>query len=380
MEGTPVVLDHGSGTCKIGFAGASVPAASVPAVALRGNHKHLVGDCAQQACKDDASKTLFYPSQNGVVISWDHVEKLWHSAFKAINAAPEGQPLLITEAPLNPTVNRERTAEILFESFDIPALTIQIPGNLSLQAMGERTGVVVDSGEGLSYTLPIYEGYVVPIAVQRLDIGGHDVTEMLATKLSEKPQHEYSIFNTSVGRLYAQDIKESQCYVARDYGSEDASEKRYKLPDGNTIALGPECYHCPELLFQPALRGEQSRFASGGLQDLVFQSITKCDIDMRRDLASNIVLVGGNALLPGFADRLKAELRMKPLCAERKVKVHHDPINSALIGGAIILTAMERHDRRWITQSEYDEQGVNIVRRKCPSLLTAGEQAFKAGA
>ena len=84
--------------------------------------------------------------------------------------------VLLTEAPLNPTRNRESAAQVLFEKFNVPALFISPQATLSLYASGRTTGVVVDVGEGVAHTVPIYEGYALTHAITRMDVGGRDVT------------------------------------------------------------------------------------------------------------------------------------------------------------------------------------------------------------
>jgi centractin len=87
--------------------------------------------------------------------------------------------VLLTEAPLNPTKNRQRAAEVLFEKLNVPALFISPQATLSLYASGRTTGVVVDVGEGVAHTVPIYEGYALTHAITRMDVGGRDVTNYL---------------------------------------------------------------------------------------------------------------------------------------------------------------------------------------------------------
>ena len=141
---------------------------------------------------------------------------MWsHTFYNELRCKPEETGgVLLTEAPRNPKENRERMVQIMFETFGVPNTYVAIQAVMSLYAAGRTTGLVVDSGDGVTHTVPVFEGYAVPHAVEKMDIAGRCLTNYLQKLLLEQTAES---FTSTAEMEIVKGIKEDLCYVAQNY-------------------------------------------------------------------------------------------------------------------------------------------------------------------
>ena len=252
------VVDNGSGMIKAGFGGDDAPRAVFPSIVGRPLHQGVMVGMAQkdryvgdEAQSKRATLELSYPIKRGIVQSWVDMEKIWHHTFyNELRVPPEEHSVLLIQPPLNPKGDEEKRKQIMFETFNVPALYIAISNVMAVYSCGNTSGLSLEIGDGVASCVPIYEGYAVKQGISRMDMAGSDVTEYLMTILTERGHW----FNTTAEREIVRDVKEKLGYVAMDFESEIQTaetsaeiEKSYELPDGQVITIGAERFRCAEV-------------------------------------------------------------------------------------------------------------------------------------
>jgi len=387
-----IVIDNGSQNIKAGYSGEDAP---------RSVFRSLLGSVAPDSENGTRSQTdhpkdfyvgneaqehremlnLQSPIQGGFVTDWDAMEKLWEYTFdKELQISPEANnmPVLLTDAPLNPKVNRERMAQIMFETFKVPGFYIATQAVLSLYASGRTRGIVVESGADVSHAVPIFEGYALPHAILRLEMGGVDISDFLHHSFQQKSVNGTD--GITLSHEIVKDIKEKLCYVAPQNlaaeKNQPQSEKPYELPDGQIISIGrQDRVVAPEALFEPSmLGGDHAAHGSDGIAVICHNAISKCDLDLQQDLYGAVVLAGGTSMLPGFGDRMFNELtsrapdgtriRMIPDLQGRERGYNSQRKQAAWIGGSMF-ASLPTFGQIQITKQEWEDCHESIVHRKC---------------
>jgi len=373
-EEQTVIIDNGSGMVKAGFAGEDAPRAVFPSIVGRPKHANAMQGTQQKSeyIGDEAMQkrgilNLSYPIAAGIVESWEDMEKVWHHTFyNELRVAPEeAQGVLLTEAPRNPKANREKMTTIMFETFQVKNVYVALQAVMSLYAAGRTTGLVCDAGDGVSHTIPVFEGFSIPHAVEKMEIAGRVLTDYMQKLLLGIGESLTSSAELEIVR----DIKEKLCFVSQDYETENAQahasselDVAYTMPDKRVINVpGHVRMGCPELLFKPDLNGKSCK----SLHALSWASVQASDVDVRKDLCKNIILSGGTTMYEGLADRLKNEITtLAPGGAEIRVIASADR-KYAVWKGASTLASLSTFASSWVTAEDYAEHGAAVIHRKC---------------
>ncbi|CAI9753581.1 unnamed protein product [Fraxinus pennsylvanica] len=430
-EVSAVVVDLGSHTCKAGYAGEDAPKAVFPSVVgsidqmevdepdipdknsgsasdtkSKGKRKFYVGSQDLGFRRDHME--VLSPFKDGIVIDWDMVESIWdHALRKCLLIDPKEHPMLLAEPCSNTQQQREKAAEIMFEKYQVPALFLAKNAVLTSFASGRATSLIVDSGGGSTTVAAVHDGYVLQKAVATSPIGGEFLTDCLLKSLEQKgisikPRYAFKRKDIRPGefqtvhldfpnttesyKLYSQrvivsDIKECVCR-APDTPYDESSYSNipmtsYELPDGQMIEIGADRFKIPDILFNPSLVQSipgmetyaKTTTSVRGLPQMVIESINKCDVDIRRELFSSILLAGGTASMQQLKERLEKDLlEESPQAARVKVLASGNATErrfSVWIGGSI-LASLGSFQQMWFSKSEFEEHGASYIQRKCP--------------
>ena len=372
LSAKPLVVDNGTGMSKNGFAGEDQPRSVFPTLIGYPKYTSIMTDVehysreyyiGEEALQLKGVLKLNYPVEHGIIEDWGAMEKIWHyTFFTDLRIDPSEHPVLLTEAPLNPRRNREKMAEIMFETFNVPALYVSMQAVLSLYGSGRTTGCVIDIGDGVAHVVPIYEGFALSHTIARVDLAGRDITTYLQRLLRQKGY----TFSTTAEKEIVRDIKEKLCYVALNPEKEimlakkvSGMEKVYMLPDGETITIGVERFLAPECFFNPSVIGKELE----PLDDIIVNAIKQSDVDLRRDLYGNIVLSGGSTMYPGLKERLTHEIKEQiPSSVDVKIIAPPERMYSVWIGGSI-LSSLKTFQRMWVSRREYKQLGPQVIHR-----------------
>lgn len=366
-----IVLDIGSYMCRIGFGGEDAPCrvfrniVGLPKVpwmmqGVDDNNAVYIGDMAEAK---RGVLNLTCPMQRGIVTDWDAMEKVWHHAFyNELRIDPSKYAVLVTEPVLNPRAHHERVASVMFETFRVQGLWFANSATLACTGFGRGHAMVVECGHCHTQIVPIWEGFPILHAVDRIDIGGKDVTDYLLRLLEARGV----ILETTAKTDIAGDIKEKLCFCQLQQASVPKHETiQHILLDGSRIDVGSERWECTEILFRKGLASQQAF----GIPEAVFNSIMKCDIDLRKDFYTNVLLCGGSTLLPNFPERLRMEL-MSLAPASVNIRMISPPERKYLpwIGGSI-LACITVGQNQVTTRDSWNESGPESLRARVPLLL-----------
>ena len=362
-----IIVDLGSGIIKSGFGGEDGPRSIFNSLVAKPKQLGIMVGMEQKeryVGEEAISKLEIMdfnnPIKRGEVVDWDKFETLLHFLFYSeMKIVPEEISILVTETPLTSKTNRMKLSETLFETFNVERIHIANSSMLGLYSYGKTSGLVVDCGFNVTSTVPVYEGYPLPHASMKVNIGGEDISmdllEMIKSNLD-------SSFKGVKGRILADDIKEKLGYLllTKDDDEMENEENEYTLPDGKSIKLTNELYkHC-DILFNPGQSGNKS------IKDCVLDSINKCDISIKNDIKENICLTGGTTLLKNFPEKLKNEISDSSEGSNFNMSSVPERQFSSWIGGSIV-ASLDNFQYMWVTKQSYDECGnkLEAIDSKC---------------
>lgn len=383
--GKPIICDNGTGFVKCGYAGDNFPSLIFPSMIgkpmMRAEEEFqdielketMVGDECQ---KYRAMLDVSYPVEEGKVKDWDGMGKLWDYTFNdRMKIDCKDHKIMLTEPPMNPKENKQMLVENMLEKYEFDSVKVSIQAMLVLYAQGLLTGVVVDSGDGVSHVVPVWDGVCPPHLIKRLDVAGRHVTKYLVKLLQARGYN----FNRSADFDTVQQIKEKLCYCGYDLAVErqlalDTTTliQEYTLPDGRIIKLDRERYEAPEVLFNPGLLDLEQ----GGIHEQLFNMIQEADIDLRPAFYQHIVLSGGSTMYAGLPSRLEKEMREMYLehvlkgntkaLSKFKLKIEDPPRRKHMVflGGSVLADIMKDRPDFWISKAEWAEQGARILDQK----------------
>ena len=378
----PIIIDIGSGIIKAGISGQELPKIMFPnyigepkySKVLRSFRKDNQ-EIQEQYIGKDCLKflgilKLRYPVKNGIFENDQDILTIFKYIYQNLeidNEEISEHPILITEPLLNPYSNREKIASALFENLSAPAIFFASQPILSLFSTSSTSGVILESGEGVTQSCIVYEGYSIPNTYIRNNYGGKDVTEYFLTLLQRQG---YSFSTTSEFEIVKK-MKEDICFTSISGnsinnisninsnielgGNKNKSESTgiYNLPDGNAIKIGDEKSLAPEILFNPSIIGNENL----SFQEMIITSINKVDIDLRKNLYNNVFISGGNTLFKGIQEKFHSEIK-KLAPKNMKVKLHTpgNRLLSCWTGGNVIST-LEIFKKMWVSREEWIEKG-----------------------
>ncbi|CDR97692.1 actin, putative [Babesia bigemina] len=277
-------------------------------------------------------------------------------------------PMLVTEPTAECKQFRDCTLEILFEQLDVPAAYLAKRANLSAFSVGRQSALVLDIGAGGCIASPVHEGISLQSTIQTSLVGGNALDIHLCNLLHNRG-HEFFRPGGSVAQEHrrqwiAREIRESYCSV-----KSPKIPHTYRLPDGDVVQIDDKVAEVPKLLFSPESTSVAEFNNFKGLYEMITDCVFETDVDIRRELLSSIVVVGGVSMTSGLMDHLNAQLSQGTIGRGSKFKLVHpssygEARYSTWLGGSI-LASLGRFQQLWISKKEYRDHGTTIAYRRC---------------
>ena len=362
---TPIIIDIGTSSIKAGLSGQEKPSLIFPNYFGEMKYSKSVGswkdDDKKHIIGNDCNKyfgvvKLKYPLSHGIFNNSEDISSIFEYIYSNLDMSIteiKEHPVLIAEPLLNPQENRRNIAKVLFDTYKIEQIFFASQPILSLFSTSSTSGAVLESGDGVTQSCIIYEGYTIPGSYKRINLGGKEVTEYLQYLLNKKG-HE---LRNSDGFQITKKIKEELCEICSPENENQLEPKNYTLPDDSILEIGEERRLAPEILFNPLIR----EYEYPGIQEILAESINKTNVDLKLQLYGSILLSGGNTNIKGMKERIYKEIKkLAPKKAKIRLHAPSNPENCCWIGDNII-SSLEISKEMWISVKEYMEKRENIL-------------------
>lgn len=373
------IIDMGSYNIKTGLSGEDKPSFVFRNIIGTPKYQKILPISCETEVVDPSEETkglyrLRKPIERGMVSDYDDLNLVFSKVYKQLKIHNNKEiPVFITETPFTPHKQKSRIAELLFESYDCPNLFFGIQGVLSLYAFGKTDGIILESGDGVTQVVPVYNGYKLDHAMDKIDFGGQDITEYLKYLLrtngrlveTEKEQDLYNKVKESECVINPDREKNKKKFLRRlsifDMGNKPIEVTEYELPDGECIKVGEEKFMTTEVLFNPSIAGKNHP----GIHELLADCLERLDMDLKRHLINSIYLSGGNSMFKGFNERLNNEL--EPIVSDPKsLNITAGNFNKtySVWQGASSITNINAFSKLWISRKDYKDHGDRVFLMK----------------
>ncbi|CCW69290.1 unnamed protein product [Phytomonas sp. Hart1] len=382
-----VILDVGSMYTKAGFSGEIAPRKVFrscvgtprhPGACMKFFDPHLSNYVAgNEAFSNRGLLNLCWPVRYGDIKDFEHYEYLLYDTFyRSLEVVPDATSLLMLQPPTQTHKDRERVAEIVFETFNIPLLGLLNTATATVYSTGQTTGIAVDSGAGKTFIGAVCDGYPLAHPQRFSPVAGDVLTRELFDALRRKG---YPL-STEKDWAMVETAKETLCRVSTPPSSDGpprgdlkgtqrggggpqgppcdtAPEARLRLPDNEHVFLFEQALLLGERLFDTALVSQLPGEAEVGINPMgdptgyavsnpvcarpfsgwadVVQDVLAAAPEAYRDgLARNVVLGGGTTMMRDVEVRLQNELTQRATSAV-KVIASNERAQAAWLGGSV---------------------------------------------
>uniref|UniRef100_A0A8C1SGM0 Actin-related protein 6 n=1 Tax=Cyprinus carpio TaxID=7962 RepID=A0A8C1SGM0_CYPCA len=366
-----LVLDNGAYFAKIGYSHEKVSV--IPNCQFRSKTSRLKTFTANQLdeIKDPSGLFFILPFQKGYLVNWDVQRKVWDHLFgkDMFKVDFADTNIVITEPYFNFSSIQDTMNEILFEEYQFQSALRINAGSLSAHRYfhennSELCCIVVDSGFSFTHIVPYCRGRKMKEGICRINVGGKLLSNHLKEIISYRQLHvmdETYVINQ---------VKEDVCYVSQDFykdmeigfckpREEMNFTGKYKTGE-QILRLTNERFAVPEMLFHPSDIGIQEM----GIPEALVNSINNMPEEMQPHFYKNIVLTGGNALFPGYRDRVYKEVRaLAPVEYQVSVVLPQNPICYPWEGGKLLAENPD-FEEMVVTREDYEENGHYVCEEK----------------